>query len=108
MTTWSDRSELRPSILSRHTARPADLFVLCTHPQALGSWKSRQAPAQDLGHPGRRVLLRQRQRQHPRCHDDVAAAAAVRQAGAMPAAWVAIVAAAAVADESVADAGDYP
>lgn len=104
MTTWSDRSELRPSILSRRPPRPADL-VLCTHPQALDSWKSRQAPAQDLGHPGRRVLLRQRQRQHQRCHDDVAAA--VRQAGAMPAAWVAIVAAA-VADESVADAGDYP
>lgn len=54
-------------------------------------------------------MLRLRQR-----HDDApaAAAAAVRQAGAMPAAWVAIVAAAAVdaavADESVADAGDYP
>lgn len=48
-------------------------------------------------------MLRLRQR-----HDDApAAAAAVRQAGAMPAAWVAIVAAA-VADESVADAGDYP
>lgn len=44
-------------------------------------------------------MLRQRQR-----HAD--AAAAVRRAGGMPAAWVAIVAA--VADESVADAGDYP
>lgn len=54
-----------------------------------------------MGHPGR---------QPGDCGADVAAAVAAHRPGEMPAAWVAIVAAAAAADDGYAAdvAGDYP